>query len=80
MKDIFDEVDFGDLKLNSRIVRTGTWETQTEEGGFLSPEIFDKYEKIAGSGTGLVISEMFVLDHKDRFAPYCASLNYVCFV
>lgn len=80
MKDIFDEVDFGDLKLNSRIVRTGTWETQTEEGGFLSPEIFDKYEKIAGSGTGLVISEMFVLDHKDRFAPYCASLNYLGFV
>lgn len=80
MKDIFDEVEFGDLKLNSRIVRTGTWETQTEEGGFLSPEIFDKYEKIAGSGTGLVISEMFVLDHKDRFAPYCASLNYLGFV
>ena len=80
MKDIFDEVDFGDLKLNSRIVRTGTWETQTEEGGFLSPEIFDKYEKIAGSGTGLIISEMFVLDHKDRFAPYCASLNYLGFV
>ena len=80
MKDIFDEVEFGDLKLNSRIVRTGTWETQTEEGGFLSPEIFDKYEKIAGSGTGLIISEMFVLDHKDRFAPYCASLNYLGFV
>ena len=80
MKDIFDEVEFGDLKLNSRIVRTGTWETQTEEGGFLSPEIFDKYEKIAGSGTGLIISEMFVLDHKDRFAPYCASMNYLGFV
>ena len=80
MKNIFDEVQFGDLKLNSRIVRTGTWETQTEEGGFLSPEIYDKYEKIAGSGTGLIISEMFVLDHKDRFAPYSANLNYLGFV
>lgn len=80
MKDIFDEVKFGDLKLKSRIVRTGTWETETEEGGFLSPAIYDRYEKIAGSGTGLVISEMFVLDHKDRFAPYCASLNYLGFV
>ena len=29
MKDIFDEVQFGNLKLNSRIVRTGTWETET---------------------------------------------------
>ncbi|WP_458453212.1 oxidoreductase [Methanobrevibacter sp.] len=80
MKDIFDEVQFGDLKLNGRIVRTGTWETETEEGGFLSPAIFDRYEKIASSGTGLIISEMFVLDHKDRFAPYSSSLNYRGFI
>ena len=39
MKDIFDEVQFGNLKLNSRIVRTGTWETETAEGGFLTPDI-----------------------------------------
>ena len=31
MKDIFDECSLGDLKLKSRIVRTGTWERQTEE-------------------------------------------------
>jgi len=80
MKDIFDECQFGDLKLKSRIVRTGTWETETEDGGFLSPAIYDKYERIAGSGTGLIISEMFVLDRKDRFAPYSANLNYLGFV
>lgn len=80
MKDIFDKCQLGELKLKSRIVRTGTWETETEDGGFLSPAIYDKYEKIAGSGTGLIISEMFVLDHKDRFAPYSANLNYVGFV
>lgn len=80
MKDIFDGCQLGELKLNSRIVRTGTWETETEDGGFLSPSIFDRYEKIASSGTGLIISEMFVLDRKDRFAPYSANLNYVGFV
>ena len=80
MKDIFDECSLGDLKLNSRVVRMGTWETETEDGGFLSPAIYERYEKIAGSGTGLIISEMFVLDHKDRFAPYSANLNYVGFV
>lgn len=80
MKDIFDEVQFADLKLKSRIVRTGTWETETEDGGFLSPAIYDKYEKIAGCGAGLIISEMFVIDRKDRFAPYSANLNYVGFV
>ena len=35
MKDIFDKCNLGDLKLNSRIIRTGTWETETEDGGFL---------------------------------------------
>ena len=80
MKDIFDECQFADLKLKSRIVRTGTWETETEDGGFLSPAIFDRYEKIAGSGAGLIISEMFALDYKDRFAPYSSNLNYKGFI
>lgn len=80
MKDIFDECQFGDLKLKGRIVRTGTWETETEEGGFLTPAIYDRYEKIASSGAGLIVSEMFVLDRKDRFAPYSSNLNYRGFI
>ena len=36
MKDIFDECNFGEFKLKSRIIRTGAWERQTEDGGFLS--------------------------------------------
>ncbi len=80
MKDIFDEVQFGNLKLNSRIVRTGTWETETAEGGFLTPDIYDRYEKIASSGTGLIVSEIFALDHKDRFFPYSTNMNYRGFI
>jgi 2,4-dienoyl-CoA reductase-like NADH-dependent reductase (Old Yellow Enzyme family) len=80
MKDIFDEVDFNGLKLNSRIVRTGTWETETEEGGFLTPAIYDRYERIASSGTGLIVSEIFALDRKDRFFPYSSDLNYKGFI
>lgn len=76
MKDIFDECQLGDLKLKSRIVRTGTWETETEEGGFLTPAIYDRYEKIASSGTGLIVSEIFALDRKDRFFEYSSNLNY----
>jgi len=80
MKDIFDECQFGDLKLNGRIVRTGTWETETGEGGFLTPAIYDRYEKIAGSGAGLIVSEIFALDRKDRFFPYSTSLDYPGFI
>ena len=80
MKNIFDEVQFADLKLNSRIVRTGTWETETAEGGFLTPDVYDRYEKIASSGTGLIVSEMFALDPKDRFFPYSTNMNYRGFI
>ena len=80
MKDIFDECQFGEFKLNSRIIRTGTWETETEDGGFLTPAIYDRYEKIASSGTGLIVSEIFAMDHKDRFAPFSSNLNYKGFI
>ena len=80
MKDIFDECQLKDLKLESRIIRTGTWETETEDGGFLTPAIYDRYEKIASSPTGLIISEIFSLDYKDRFSQYSANLNYKGFI
>ena len=80
MKDIFDECYLGDLKLKSRIVRTGTWETETEDGGFLTPAVFERYKKMASSGVGAIVSEIFALDHKDRFFPYSTSLNYKGFI
>ena len=80
MKDIFDECSLGDLKLKSRIVRTGTWERATEDDGLLKSEVFDRYEKVAKSGVGLINSEMFVFDPRDRFAEYCNNLNYKGFV
>lgn len=80
MKDIFDECQFRDLKLKSRIIRTGAWERETEDGGYLTSAIFDRYEKMASSGVGLILSEMFALDHKDRFFQYSANMNYKGFV
>ncbi len=80
MKDIFDECRLGNLKLNSRIIRTGTWETETEEGGFLTPAVFERYEKIAKSGVGAIVSEIFALDFKDRFYPYSTNMNYKGFI
>lgn len=80
MKDIFDECQFNDLNLKSRIIRTGTWERQTEDGGFLTSEVFDRYEKMAGSGVGLIISEMFAFDPKDRFYEYSTHTNYRGFI
>ena len=46
MKSIFDKCKFGDLILNSRIIRTGLWESQQDDLN----AIYDRYEKIASSG------------------------------
>lgn len=80
MKDIFDECQFGEFKLKSRIIRTGGWERDTEDGGFLKPQVYDRYERMAGNEVGLIVSEMFALDPKDRFYPYCANMNYKGFI
>ena len=80
MKDIFDECQFRDLKINSRIIRTGAWQRETEDGGYLTPAVYDKYENLAKSGVGLILSEMFALDRKDRFFEYSANMNYKGFV
>ncbi len=80
MKDIFDECSFGEFNLKSRIIRTGAWERQSEDGGYLTPEIYSRYERIAGSGVGLIVSEIFALDSKDRFYDYSANMNFRGFI
>jgi len=77
---LFDTVSFGNLKLNSRIVRTGLWESQREQPGNLTPEIYDRYEDLAASGVGLIITELYSLYPKDVFSKYSNTLNYNQFV
>lgn len=80
MKNIFDEESFNDLKLKSRIIRTGAWETENKNGGYLTEDVYNRYEKISNSGVGLIVSEMFAIDPKDRFYDYSAKINYRGFV
>ena len=80
MKDMFDECQLGNLKLKSRVIRTGIWERETENGGFLTNDVFARYDKIAKSGVGAIISEMFVLDSRDRFYDYSTHTNYKGFI
>ena len=64
MKDIFDNCKIGDLKLQSRIVGTGLWQTQPMS------EVYEKYENIAKSGAGLIITELISIYPKDKFSEY----------
>ena len=80
MKDLFDTVEFGNLRLNSRIVRTGLWESQREKTGNLTPEIYNRYENMAASGVGLIITELYSLYPRDVFSKYTNTVNYSRFV
>ena len=80
MKDIFDRCKFANLKLNSRIIRTGLWESQREASGNLTPEIYNRYENIAASGVGLIISELYSLYPRDTFSKYSNTIHYTQFV
>ena len=79
MKDLFDRCEFGDLTLNSRIVRTGLWESQREKSGNLTPEIYNRYENIAASGVGLIITELISLYPRDVFSKYSHTIHYTQF-
>lgn len=70
MKDIFDKISLGNLELQSRIIRTGLWESQTQKNGKLTPEVYDRYEKIASSKTGLITTEILSMFPKDSFEKY----------
>ena len=80
MKDLFDYCEFGEFKLNSRIVRTGLWESEREQPGNLTPEIYDRYENIAASGVGLIITELYSVYPRDVFSKYSNTVNYRQFV
>ncbi len=80
MKDLFDYCRFGDLRLNSRIVRTGLWESEREPTGNFTPEIYNRYENIAASGVGLIITELISLYPRDAFSKYSHTTHFTQFV
>ena len=71
MKSIFDKVKLGDLSLNSRIMRTGLWESQQND----SYSIYERYDKIASSGVGLISSELFSIYPKDKFIEHSSRMH-----
>lgn len=68
MKDIFDKCKLGKLNLNSRIIRTGLWESQDLKNGKLTPEVYDRYELLASGGVGLITTELLSVYPRNKFS------------
>lgn len=79
MKDIFDETKLGNLELQSRIIRTGLWESETKNGK-LTPEVYNRYERIAKSGVGMITTELIALYDKNKFNEYAHKIYQLNFI
>jgi 2,4-dienoyl-CoA reductase-like NADH-dependent reductase (Old Yellow Enzyme family) len=80
MKDIFDNKKFGRFNLNSRIIRSGLWESENDSSKNLTTEIYDRYEELAKNNVGLIISEFISLYSRDRFSDYSHYINTPHFI
>jgi len=76
MKTIFDKCELGNLTLKSRIIRTGLWESQQNDLN----AIYDRYDKIASSGVGLIISELYSIYPKDKFIDHSFRMDSLNFM
>ena len=66
MKSLFDNCKLGDFSLNSRVIRTALWESQQNDLN----AIYERYDKIASSGVGLIITELYSIYSNDKFSEY----------
>ena len=76
MKTIFDKCEFSDLTLKSRIIRTGLWESQQNDLN----SIYDRYDRIASSGVGLITSEIYSIYPKDKFVEHSFMMDSLNFM
>ena len=76
MKTIFDKCKLGTLNLKSRIIRTGLWESQQCD----LDAIYERYEKIASSGVGLITSELYSIYPKDKFSEHSFKMDNLNFM
>ena len=80
MKNIFDSTKFGSLNLQSRVIRSGLWESQNESSKNLTQEIYNRYETLAKNNVGLITTELISMYSHDRFSDYTHYINYPQFI
>ena len=56
MKQVFDDVRVGNLKLKNRLVRAATWENLADEDGCMTEKLFGIYEELAKGGVGMIVT------------------------
>lgn len=69
MKNMFDKINIGNLKLNNRFVRSATWEAMATEDGQMTPELLKVYEELSKNEVGLIITGYANILEEERPNP-----------
>ena len=81
MKNIFDEVNLGKLKLKNRLIRSATWLALADSDGNFTEEIFSTYRGLAVGGVAAIVTGITTISphdaliegiaqfHSDKFIP-----------
>ncbi len=63
MKQIFEKVSLGNLKIKNRLVRSATFENGCGNNGCITPALTEVYNDLAKGGVGLIITGMMSAAH-----------------
>ena len=67
--DTFEPFETERLKLSGRLVRAPVWSGTADEEGFVTDKTVDFYEKLAGTGLGLIITGFAFVSGNSRAVP-----------
>ena len=65
MKNIFDEVNLGDLKLKNRLIRSATWLGACDYDGNLTEPVYKTYRELASGGIGTIVTGITTISPHD---------------
>lgn len=67
MKNIFDAVEIGNLRLKNRLVRSATWEGLGADDGSIGEDTCEIYRELAKGGVGAIITGFTSVDADDFY-------------
>lgn len=67
MRDIFDKIAIGDLRLKNRLVRSATWEGVAEPDGGIDEQSYSLYDELAAGGIGAIVTGFTSVAANDHY-------------
>ena len=67
MKNLFDSVEIGKIRLKNRLIRSATWEGIAEIDGSIGADTYEIYRELAKGGVGAIITGFTSVSAEDYY-------------